>query len=293
MALSVLSVESVWFGGRHRFVRWSEPSKLLIRRAKCDVEAELAGFLKPSCSHLKGNGGVKGSVRFAHRMASRYRFVARFDVRAYYESIDHQVLLSELENADLSLPLLELVNDYLTLPDTRQSGRGMVAGGAISPLLAAVYLTPLDRAFETLQRSDNIRYERFMDDYVIFAPTRHKLKAAIKTMHATLTTLRVEVHPTKRFIGRTERGFDFLGYRIHPQRRLRPAAQSLNRLVERARRLHEQGATQQRLRQYVQRWYRWLRSGLHGQVSSKGREARIWTYVLKQLQITNYTIKPN
>ena len=30
-----------------------------------------------------------------------------------------------------------------------------------------------------------------------------------------------------------------------------------------------------------------------GHVSSKGRGKRIWTYVLKQLQITNYTIKPN
>ena len=73
---------------------------------------------------LKG-AGVALSV-FGGR--HRYRFVARFDVRAYYESIDHQGLLGELKNAGLSLPLLELVSDHLTLLDTRQSGRACLLG---------------------------------------------------------------------------------------------------------------------------------------------------------------------
>jgi len=62
------------------------------------------------------------------------------------------------------------VQDYLSLPDTKLTGCGMVAGGSISPLLGAVYLTPLDRAMEKLQPSHDIRYQRFMDDYLIFAP---------------------------------------------------------------------------------------------------------------------------
>ena len=69
----------------------------------------------------------------------------------------------------------------------------------------------------------------------------------------------------------TKGGVDFLGYRIHPDRLLRPALQRLNRLFERARRLHEQGADEHRLRQYVQRWFTWLHSGLRGRVSKKGR----------------------
>ncbi|NEX18407.1 MAG: hypothetical protein C1943_17840 [Halochromatium sp.] len=102
-------------------------------------------------------------------------------------------------------------------------------------------------------------------------------------MYAVLDDLKLEVHPDKRFIGRTTRGFDFLGYRFHPGRKLRPAQQSLDRLFERACRLHEQGADQKRLRQYVQRWFSWLHGGLRGRVCVHGRCRRIWIQVLSQL----------
>ena len=92
----------------------------------------------------------------------------------------------------------------------QRQGCGMVAGGSISPLLGAVYLTPLDRAMEEqLQPRHGIRYQRFMDDYLIFAPTRHKLKAALRTMYRVLDQLKLCVHPDKRSIGTTHRGFDF------------------------------------------------------------------------------------
>ena len=168
----------------------------------------------------------------------------------------------------------------------------MVAGGSISPLLGAVYLTPLDRAMERLQPRHDIRYQRFMDDYLIFAPTRHKLKAALRCMYRVLEQLKLTVHPDKRSIGTTHRGFDFLGYRIHPDRKLRPNMQSLNRLLDRSRRLHEQGVDENRLREYVQRWFTWLHSGLRGRVSKKGCFNRIWIVVLKHLNIKSYSPKP-
>ena len=53
--------------------------------------------------------------------------------------------------------------------------------------LAAVgTLTPLDRATETLCQKNWIRYQWFMDDYMIFAKTHNKLKAAIKRVYAVL-----------------------------------------------------------------------------------------------------------
>lgn len=55
-------------------------------------------------------------------------------------------------------------------------------------------------------------------------------------------------------VGGQDQGFDLLGYRFQPQRRLQPAGQPLNPLIERARRLHWQRASY-RLRWYVRRWY--------------------------------------
>jgi len=212
--------------------------------------------------------------------------VGRFDIKRHYENIDHAVLLEQLQTAGVAAEYQEIVKDYLSLPDAHQARRGMVAGGAISPLLAALYLTPLDRLMESQQTRYGIYYQRFMDDFVIFAPTRHKLRAALRGMYRLLDRLKLCVHPDKRYIGTTKRGFDFLGYRLHPGRKLRPSRQSLDRLLQHARRLHEQGADEYRLRQYVERWYAWLHGGLRGRVSTYGRFTRIWIAVLTHLKRT-------
>jgi hypothetical protein len=188
-------------------------------------------------------------VRYARVLSKQFAFVARFDIRSYYQSIDHRVMLAILSASGVSRDVFNVVQDYLCKPDVQRTGKGMVAGGSISPLLGAVYLAPLDRAMAGLCQQGSIRYQRFMDDYVIFAKTRHKLKAAIKRMVAVLGALQLEVHPDKRYIGKTEKGFYFLGYRFGPQKLLEPAAQSLARLIERARRLQEKGADSHRLRQ--------------------------------------------
>ena len=227
---------------------------------------------------------MKGAVRRAQALTNRYRFVARLDIRGYYDSIDHAVMLDQLHRTGVAPELQSVVAVYLGLPDQHHTGRGMVASGAISPLLAALYLTPLDQLMQDQEKRHGIAYQRFMDDFVIFAPTRHKLRAALRAMYQVLDTLKLVLHPDKRYIGTTQKGFDFLGYRLHPGRKLRPAWQSLARLLQRARRLHEQGADQDRLRQYVQRWYAWLHGGLHDRVSTHGRFPRIWLTVLKHLK---------
>ena len=77
--------------------------------------------------------------------------------------------------------------------------------------------------------------------------------------------LRLEKRPDKTFIGRIERGFDFLGYHFGPEG-LFVAKKTIERYVERAIRLYgqEPGAAfaSTRLGLYVQHWIRWARSGL-------------------------------
>jgi RNA-directed DNA polymerase len=97
-----------------------------------------------TCVHLKGHGGVKGALRHIMRQQGCHRYVARFDVARYYGSIDHEVLLAILRQRGASAVSEAVVADYLRLPDRKHSGRGMTAGGSLSPLLAAVMLIPLD-----------------------------------------------------------------------------------------------------------------------------------------------------
>jgi len=209
----MLTLRNTWFENGHKFVRWSPDTSGLLKHVKTVLYDQLKPYLSRRCSHIKGHGGVKLSVRYCQRLCNHFGYVARFDVRSYYSSMDHQIILYLLRQYQVTPAVISIVSKYLSLPDHNKSGKGMVAGGALSPLIGALYLMPLDKLMEDLQATTGIRYQRYMDDYVIFAPTRHKLRKAIKQMYAVLDDLKVEVHPKKRFIGTTRRGliFRFVG----------------------------------------------------------------------------------
>ena len=99
-----------------------------------------------------------------------------------------------------------------------------------------------------------------MDDWVVRAPTRWKLRTAIRHVNQILAELKVEQHPDKTFIGRISRGFDFLGYCFASAGLVGVAVQTVERFVERATRLYEQGADAIRIGEYVSKWLIWLRS---------------------------------
>ncbi len=76
--------------------------------------------------------------------------------------------------------------------------------------------------------------------------------------------------PPKTFIGRIERGFDFLGYHFSPEG-LSVAKETLKRFCSRAARLYEQEPGElcdsSRLGVYVKRWLRWVAGGVTGKVA--------------------------
>jgi hypothetical protein len=136
--------------------------------------------------------------------------------------------------------------------------RGIAHGSSLSPFLGAFYLLDLDQRLGKV----NVKYFRYMDDILILAPTRWKLREAIRVLNQTFSELKLEKHPGKTFIGRTEKGFDFLGYHFSPEG-LSVAEKTIVKFLARAVRLYEQerekpsGSPQLAL--YVQRWMRWAR----------------------------------
>ncbi len=114
-------------------------------------------------------------------------------------------------------------------------------------------------------------YVRFMDDILVLAPTRWKLRRAVKEVNEALTALDLEKHPDKTFIWRIARGFDFLGYQFRPGQ-LSVAEKTIERFVERAIRLYErepgEAVAAARLGLYVRRWVRWAGAGVPGATSN-------------------------
>ena len=113
-----------------------------------------------------------------------------------------------------------------------------------------------------------------MDDVLLLAPTRWKLRHATQVVNRVLSGLRLAKHPAKTFIGRISKGFDFLGYHFNHVG-LTVAAPTVARFVARAYRLYEQEQREpcgpRLLGAYVRRWRGWARSGLAPQPPSRVR----------------------
>jgi RNA-directed DNA polymerase len=241
---------------------WSALDALVLKATALVLTAHWLPDFSQHCHHLPGRGGAKAAVRFVHEHLAANTFVFRTDVKSYYASMDHDLLLAMLGRHVPDGRVLDLLRQYVrrTIYDGglyEDVERGISLGCPLSPLMEALYLKLLDERVE----ETGLAYARFMDDWVILAPTRWKLREAIRLVNQTLAELHVEQHPDKTFIGRISRGFDFLGYAFTPAG-LDAAPPTIERCAQRVSQLYEQGVDQIHIGTYVRRWLRWARSGL-------------------------------
>lgn len=244
---------------------WTSRDALVIKALTLCLATILPASTR--CTHIKGNGGAKEAIRQVAEHLPTNSFALRTDIKSYYASIDHHRLLDRLEGHISDRSVMNLLGQYLrrcicdggNFIDTE---RGISLGCPLSPLMAAFYLHELDQQFE----QSDLFYVRFMDDILILAPTRWKIRKAMATVRSVLTRLGLDIHPGKSFIGRVKKGFDFLGYHFF-QGTLSAAPTTLMKMAETAARLYEQqrrGGDPTPLGQYLTRWNAWFRGGLDG-----------------------------
>ncbi len=222
--------------------------------------------VSPRCTHIKGHGGAKAAVRQVMAHLPTNSFVLRTDVKSYYASIDHLSLIDQLAEYVKDRRVLSLLGQYLRRTSERDGvfrdyEQGISLGCPLSPLIGASFLHELDQRMER----GGLFYVRFMDDILVLAPTRWTLRRAVKAVNEVLGGLCLEKHPDKTFIGKIERGFDFLGYHFSPEG-LTVAKATIQKFVARAIRLYEQDRREPfgspRFGSYVRRWVRWTGAGL-------------------------------
>ena len=220
------------------------------------LTARLAHILPSSsaCTHLRGNGGLKGTLRRVQRALGQHHYVFRTDVKSYYASIDHYKLMDQLAEHVSDRDTLNLLWQYMHRTvefggTFREIKRGIPAGCSLSPLIGAFHLHALD--VEMTTKHTGCFYIRYMDDILILAPSRWRLRRAIAGVKGHLSTLGLELHPDKTSMGPIARGFDFLGYQ-HDPTGLRLSHITLQRHQEKLTRLYEQYHRQ--LRAYRSGW---------------------------------------
>jgi hypothetical protein len=155
----------------------------------------------------KGKGQYAALDR-AKRFARQYRWFCKMDVRKYFDSIDHGILLSKLERRFKDARLLELfrqiVHSYSTAP-----GRGIPIGNLTSQYFANFYLGFADRFLK--EELAVKAYVRYMDDMVVFSSSKESL-LAISRDFTDYVAAELNLHLKPACINSLSRGLPFLGY---------------------------------------------------------------------------------
>jgi len=146
--------------------------------------------------------------------------VVDIDLRAYFDSVQHSLLLEKVARRVQDAALMSLLKMILKATGKK----GVPQGGVISPLLSNLYLTEVDRMLEKaiattrFQQYTYVQYARFADDLVILINShpRHDwlVKAVEKRLREEMAKLRVEINEEKSRIVDLARGgsFSFLGF---------------------------------------------------------------------------------
>lgn len=184
------------------------------------------------------------------------------DLKAFFDTVNHDRLLNQLRDKIGSGPLLRLIGRYLRagveLPDgTREATpQGVPQGGPLSPLLANIVLDPLDKELE--RRGHH--HARYADDFIILVKSA---KAAQRVMQSVANyvenKLKLSVNRLKSKCGPLSQS-QFLGFQINRRGQVKWTAKALTRFklkikeITRRNRGHAVQSVIGELRRYAVGW---------------------------------------
>ena len=146
-------------------------------------------------------------------------FALKCDIKHYFETVDHEVLLSILRKRIKDEELLWLIKMILENHKTPILGKGMPLGNLTSQFLANVYLSELDNYVKHDLKAKY--YLRYVDDFVILEKNKELLEQYKTKIDDFLKQeLKLELHPAKSRIIPIQNGVTLLGFRIFYHHRL-------------------------------------------------------------------------
>lgn len=147
-----------------------------------------------------------------------YTYVVDADIQGYFDTIPHEALMSRVKTKIADGRVLALIEGFLKagIVDEMKEWKptqGSPQGSVLSPLLANIYLHPLD----VLMSAHGHKMVRYADDFVVLCKTAKEAKEALILIQKWIDENGLTLHPEKTQIGNCMlegQGFEFLGYRF-------------------------------------------------------------------------------
>jgi RNA-directed DNA polymerase len=194
------------------------------------------------------------------------RWVVDIDLKAFFDQVDHDILMRELRKEVGDKSVLKLIGKYLKAAmvvegERRKRAKGTPQGGPLSPLLANIYLHPLDKELE----KRGLSFVRYADDIAIYVSSPRAAERVLLSITQWLAKeLKLEVNQQKSGSGPCG-GSSLLGFNIESSGRIAIAKKAIEQLKERVRELWNanQSKTSNELRdqwrQYIDGWWNYFR----------------------------------
>jgi len=226
-----------------------------------------AKFADQSYGFRPGRSCKDALRRVDELLHAGFSWVVDADIQSYYDSIDQRRMMAEVAKEVADGKVLGLVEALLQQPVMENASRwtpdeGIPQGSTVGPLLANVYLHPVD---EAMTRA-GYELTRYADDQVILCKTEQEAQEALARLREEMTGRGLTLHPEKtRVVDMSQPGgFDFLGYHFERDQK-RPRSKSLVKLKDNVRGLtkrnngHSLEAIIARLNPVLRGWYEYFK----------------------------------
>jgi RNA-directed DNA polymerase len=213
--------------------------RIVQTAVKFVLEPIFEAMFQPTSYGFRPGRGCKDALReVAQLIADGYTFAVDADFESYFDSIPHDRLMHRVEERVSDGRILELLRGWLGQDIMQGMQRwtpteGTPQGAVISPLLANIYLHPLD----VRMAARGYHMVRYADDFVVLCKSREEAEAALAEIRAWVVDNGLRLHPNKTHVGDCRQigeGFEFRGYRFEAGRRF-VRKKSLNRLKDNIR----------------------------------------------------------
>ena len=176
----------------------------VVHHAICNVIEPLfeKSFVFDSYANRKSKGTLKAIQRFEYffgifsRGFTKPCYILKADIRHYFDTVDHSILLTILSKKIQDRHVLWLIQIILSNHQTGNHGKGMPLGNLTSQFFANVFLNELDQYVKHILKAKY--YLRYVDDFVILNHDRRILEEHLFRINLFVQEqLNLQLHPEK------------------------------------------------------------------------------------------------